>query len=404
MSRFYAIAERPLIVDEVGERRGVPLGTVGCVDLSAVGAHDRVFVTSETEFIEGDVLERIGDGTPLDEYSATARERIALAGLVDTAWQPGWKLVDWLWAALTMDADPTGTTRAKPIMPTHKRVLELHLKDRIAPSLVRAQQLPRDPTQHPAWAPMQQVLQDDYLAIRARGGPHLQWLGAQRLKWRLSREAARDLIGDPNDDLPRDPTTSIADAFTNTNGTNLRDHSAGGFSWSEVTEADNMEINASNQVAREGGSLYTFCRAETDLASDDHFTEIDVVSTVTGVWFGACTRFAAAAETNYLAHFGFGTDEFFLFKVDAGSRTQLDTGVTGFNTPATVRCEANGSTIRCLVDGNEVSSVTNTDITGNTRPGINCRGSIVGAIGDNFAAQDLVADDIAILRRRMEAA
>lgn len=213
--RFYALAQRRWIEEGDGFGYwGLPPGAIGAVDLAPIGSQQHVFVTSDQPFDPLAVEAAIGDGTRFDSYVPSLLEATAWETLVGVATQPGWTLLDLLWETLTAQADPDGVTRAKPIMPTHKGVLELHLGGH---SLIRAEKLPQDVTTHRAWPNIQRVLQNDYRAIQRRDRTLARkWLGAQRGKYRLSPERARDLLipADLPHVLPLTPTTTITDDFS----------------------------------------------------------------------------------------------------------------------------------------------------------------------------------------------
>jgi hypothetical protein len=398
--RWYALAQRPWVEEAGFGFWGLPPGTIGSVDLAPVGAQSHVFVTSDKPFDPADVAAAIGDGTRLDSYVPTAAEATAWATLIGVTIQPSWTLLDLLWATLTAEADPDGVTRAKPIMPTHKGVLELHLGGH---SLLRAEKLPDDPTTHPAWPNIQRVLQNDYRAIQGRDRTLARkWLGAQQAKYRLTHESARDLLipaGLPRV-LPLKPTTTITDDFNRADADALG-ASSEGWSWTEVLGDIDIVSNAASSV---GVIQDNFARAEVDLSSDDHKSKIAVV--VAGnrnreVY----ARFAAAAVTFYRAiHRNESTNTIRLFKQVAGTLTQIGTSIN--ETPAatpTLEIECDGSTIIFRVNSVDRITETDTSITGNLRTGFGNSGTQQQVSLDNFEAADLLAGGLDLVRAVGEA-
>ena len=395
--RWYALSNRPWIEEADGSGHwGLPPGAIGSVDLAPVGSQNHAFVTSDKPFDPADVAAAIGDGTRLDKYVPTAAEATAWEKLVGVAVQPGWTLLDALWATLTSEADPDGVTRAKPIMPTHKGVLELHLGGH---SLVRAEKLPKDPTTHPAWPKIQRVLQNDYRAIRGSGRAEertlaRKWLGAQQAKYRLSPEAARDLIipADLPRELPLRPTTTITDDFNRADADALGT-SAEGWSWTEVLFDFDIVSNRARLMSDTFAGGHASARAESALSSDDHYAEIDIPVGNTGSArrTGPVVRFAAAANSFY----GFGNldNGYELLRVLANSRTVLGSSATVAAFPKRLRIAVDGSNLEGFIDGISDITVTDTNFTGQLHTGFWATAAAVDAIQfDNFEAADLLAE------------
>jgi len=87
-----------------------------------------------------------------------------------------------------------------------------------------------------------------------------------------------------------------------------------------------------------------------------------------------------------------GTVKGRLTKIVDGTSTNLVDNTQTFTAGDTYETEANGSTIRGLINGTEKESVTDTDVTGNTTIVIGTRikdGSVGDAELDNFEGADL---------------
>lgn len=162
--------------------------------------------------------------------------------------------------------------------------------------------------------------------------------------------------------------------------------SAEGWSWSHVLNDNDL---ISNVVT--GGAVATcVSRAQSDLASDDHYAKLQIVSYDANGRLGVNVRFASAADTSYWFRVrnSSSTGTFLLVKRVTGTDTTLETVID--------TAPAGGSTMKLTVDGsslagfiNDVSKVTATDtvITGNLRTGISFF-SNVAAYGDDFEAGD----------------
>ena len=308
-------------------------------------------------------------------------------------------LRDVLREILTDKADPTGLLRCKPLMPTLGGRLELHLGGF---SLIQSEAF--DPG-HPHWPQVLAVLQNDYRRARAEyqalGLPDvpLKLLGGWMRQFGLSEH--RVFIPP---DLPDEgwlpPSTTIGDTFTDVAGTDLVNHTAsgpnGGFAWAITLSsfAPDMEIHSTGAtltVADIGG--YTRSRAQSDLASSNHYSQAAITTSVVGSDGGVTARSATAADTCYTyERKDSGTPWHRLAKVVAGVITELSTG--NLNAPAngdTQRLEVNGSSLTGLINAvTRIGPFTDTSISSGTRAGLTARANGVERVTwDNFEAADL---------------
>ena len=386
---YYALSKRPWITGVEGGCWGLPPGATHAIDLDTSDAARFVLATSDRPF-DDRVDVPLGDGTPIHEYSATAAERQVLRDRLGVAYQAGWTLLDWLWSALTNQSDPDGQGRAKPIMPTHRGTLELHL----CGGPLRSQRIQRDPTRLPSWKAMQRVLQNDYRKIREEarsdwrlGEIHKKWLGAQQKKYRLTPEAARDLIGDPRDGLPLRPTTTIVDDFD-------RDDGPPGPDWS-IVGSSNWTIE-SNQIRGIQTTVFggPTLRHNTALSSSDHYCQIRFVSGA-NIWsiMSANTRVPGDGSlTSYLAFVRKLDDQRSIRKMVDGVFTDLQTDAGGGHPPHTIRLVSDGSTHTLWHEGIEAFSVTDTEIAGGTHLALGAHSDTTSvAFGDDFIGADLLS-------------
>lgn len=388
--RYYALAKK--IWYEEDDAWGPPKGILGAVDLSADDGTGYMFVTQDKPF--QNVHLPIGDGTRLDSYVMTSTEKAGWAAALGVNPSTTGTLLDALWNLLTTEADPEGIQRAKPIMPTHKRELELRLGGH---SLIRSEKLPGTPSKHPAWSKINKVLQNIYKEKRKQDTIHARkWMGAQARKLKLSDEKISQLIDfrKRKKDLPLKPETVVSDNFTRS------DEELGASSdWTEVVGDWEVVSNEVQYIGPTGG-IQAAARYEQDLSSDDMYSEHTITSndTTEGSQGGSLCRFNSSANTNY----GVSTHQdsptligLRAFKRVSGSRTNLDSdqSVT-FNIPETIRIEADGSTIRTYLNGIKKHDFTDTSITGYTRAGLHARQQDAATVTlDNFEAGDLVEDD-----------
>lgn len=171
------------------------------------------------------------------------------------------------------------------------------------------------------------------------------------------------------------------------------------------TEIDSDLETLSNVVAPSAAGTTTgAARCEADLDTDDHEVSVDITTFETaGSFFrsvGPIARFASAAYTGYrvaLGHSGTIDRSLTLHKIVGGAFTTLATAANPMtlSLPDLLTVDADGSTIKALFNSVEELSVTDTEITGNTRPGFVCRvgtdGQTTSVRLDNFSATDLAA-------------
>lgn len=409
-----------------------PTGTIGLVDLRPV-APTLSMGFFATNVALGSDYESFGDGVNrLEDIALTPQQRSLWSSALGIGAISGNRLIDALWETLTLHSDPDGGAVCRPLMPTHKGILELHLGGH---SLIRSDRFTG--VDHPAWPKIQALVQRNYRGVRGQGqsdagmyrslreSPEPQrnspqyvfWKSVDAMKRRLgidfntARDAKaaeseiihskylecmrrklrcpwEDLIpGDLPQEPPRRPDTTLNESWP-TDSTTIS--SGQDLTWAEVSgdlTVSSGRISAVSGERRRG-------RAESDLSSDDHYAQ-QVIYGLTADSItdqsGALTRYAAAADTCYVAN-GRRGDLVYLRKYVTGTLTQLAVTDLGANTSlpdgTVIKNESNGSTIRSLVDDVQIDSVTDTSITGNTR----C-GTMVGTNGqgDAWEAADLVA-------------
>lgn len=186
----------------------------------------------------------------------------------------------------------------------------------------------------------------------------------------------------------------IADPFDRPDTTNV--DSGGPVDWSEVFNAADWEIQG-NRIVKVTGSGLGCLRAEPELASSDHYAQLDVVAK--GVSASAravapAARMHATNETYYLGQALYDDDTganqlFRLNRVVTGGQSVLGTApFAAQDVPHTQKLIVSGSSLELFIDGVSKVAVTDTVITGHKRTGI------VGntnnfMFADNFQAGDL---------------
>lgn len=183
--------------------------------------------------------------------------------------------------------------------------------------------------------------------------------------------------------------TTITDDFTRADADALGTSSEG-WSWTEVV--GDFDI-VSNQCRATSGTsaLAGAARAETDLASDDQYAQLDIIADggAGNRLAVAIVRFASAEETYY--RFLVRTSDGFnqIQKNVNGSLTNLVTGTTtALSLPDTMKFTASDTALEGFINAVSVASVSDASISGNTRCGLGGNAS-VSVDMDNFEAADL---------------
>lgn len=320
-------------------------------------------------------------------------------------------LTDALWRVMTVLADPTGNLRHKPLMPKRDGTLELNLTGY---STIMSKKL--IPFQSEEWDNILNLLRNDYRIIRSETlkgnyneNAHRKFLMALKEKYRLNDT---DIF--IPDDLPKETplphSTTITEVWGCADSGNINCD----LTWTEVV--GDLSIN-SNAVGQQTVNIFGSGRAETDLATDDHYGQVDIVSlTVAGSaseMAGPLARFNPSAETYYMSRIhndSSGTELTDVFKNVTGSFTSIGSavGIT-ISIPDTLKLSVDGSTLINELNGVEKHNFSDTAITGHLRAGIFLRmggsGSANDIKVDNFEAADIAAaGGIVVLRRRIEGA
>ena len=368
-----------------------PAGVVGSIDLRSLLAQNSpglgFFTTPDAVTLPVGYLE-IAQGQ-IDKFLMNTARRSALAQKLGLADVSGATLLDCLVDLLTLRADPTGATRWKPLMPTHRGNLEIHLGGH---SLIWQKRLT---LADPEAANVIFVVQENYRRIRqdALEGrtpdpeQHRRVLDALGEKYRVANP--EDYFIPP--DLPKQTrlkhSTTISDDFNRADNTNIS--TGAPFSWTEV---DGDSSIAGNAYSNGGGATFGVARADSDLSSDDMYATA-VLATIGASWTGGVeARFSSSAFTCYNAY-AFNnptTGPWATTKVSAGANTGI-----GSNTATTVtandviRLEVDGSTIRRYKNGGLQDTATDTTHTGYLRSGVGADNSAWRI--DDFEAGDLAA-------------
>jgi hypothetical protein len=248
------------------------------------------------------------------------------------------------------------------------------------------------------------VFKADYARLKSEGTPieHLRKVtGAEMLSlWgRMGDDLLDPLLGPYASDGWSRPSTIIIDAFTDTNGTLIQNHTptGGGFTWSLQAGGCDIQSNEANDTSAAG----THVRAELDFSTDGHYSEMDVV---VGTYAGVHVRWdSTSVNTNYLWRNNSSTGDNEYYKQVTGSYTKLWNAAQTVSRPYTAKIEVTEADDHTgSIDGTaKMSSFSDNSLTGYLRTGFHLRNT--NDRGDNYEAGDLgAAASVVPFRRRIE--
>lgn len=389
MSRIYSLGH--FIWN--GEQYALPEGALGCIDLAppviqGIQASTRpIAMFVSTTQLSSDYY-HIGNGD-LRELQLHAVDRDAFQSLMGYRPQ-GDTLMAGLVDILTEGSDPSGEDGPKPLMPTTRGYLDIHLPGH---SLVYQEAFTWGHSRRTN--KIKSLLQKDFertfnLAMEGKlkdREHHLRCLDYLCEKYHLSdwREVVPAKLVKEIPGRKRHETI-IVDDFTLADGTVIGNQ----LTWTEV----NGNWTTVSNAARGGTSNNrASARAEHDLSSADHYAQLAFISS-TGVNARIaynCVRFDPSAEIYYRSTAREDGGNANIAKMISGTATTIATlsSVT-ISLPDTLRTEINGSTIEQFFNGVSNGAGTDTAITGNLRCGIgtNTGGSSTVTV-DDFEAGDL---------------
>lgn len=395
---IYAIGPWQWVTEDGQSYWSAPSGTRGLVDLRGL----------PSQALAGDLGDRphgffavdpaVGVSSDYEVFGRGDAREISVNGGMRNKWQSllGYKpngdwLIDLLWDQLTTGSDPSGGTPTPPLMPTVRGNLELRLGGH---SLVKSERYRHG--QHAHTAKVEDVLRRQFRRQFDANSEHSRrvldyWLEKYRIdKGDWQRFVPSDLRSEIPGPLPHQ--TTVSDDF------NRADSATLGASWTE--DDGNLSI-ISNEVGLSATGTFprTNARYETDLSSDDHYSQlVSVVLPDDFSFAGVCARYSTSEVTFYhgAARVGAGSSHI-IFKVVSGSGTLLfDSNPALPSLPFATKLEVNGSSLELFSDGVSRLSGTDTAITAHLRTGILFRAVDTGERGDDFEAADLSASDITI--------
>jgi hypothetical protein len=375
----YRYALVPWVWDTSGglSRWRLPASSVGGVDLRplsaqgvAGGAPQGFAFCTSLQSVTGTAIATVPH---MGEANVTTAMQDAWEGA--TAYRPqGAKLVDLLFDQLTTGSDPDGIDGPKPLMPTVGGQLELHVGGH---SLVKSERFRFGI--HPHTGKVRDLLRRQF---------EDQWEatnGDDHCRRCLDFTCKKYKVADWREFVPvrlhAHVPGRLPHATTVTDNFNRAD---GGLGASWTAQSGTWAIST-NEAGTSAGAGWNMARYESDLSSDDHYSQIEA-RVVTSAYYGGACRCSSSAVTFYSVG---GDGNLYLFKLVAGTQTTLTGGAAqAYVVGQNWRSSADGSTIKGYANAVEKASTTDTAITGNLRAGMSQFGN-AGRLHDNFEAADL---------------
>lgn len=416
MSGPYKYVLGPVAETRIGDQRqySAPAGCVGWIDLrrydqqSSLGQTGHSFFAMPVDWTVPSEYTLLGGGSgDLRELAFSKSDQDAWEALLSVRPQrsASTTIVDALTESLTDAADPTGLAGPQPLMPGVNPDGSLQQAEIWLPGHSRIKQLSATTLGVGRWGShCQDMLRgqiDSFEAETASNRSSEKWKdvwGGICQKWLGKHDdpKARDLLSDrlkikyPND-KPTKPRTTYTEDFDGADSGTL----GVDLTWTERLGA---WTNTSNQAQIALTAAYGLARADHDVSSTDHECQVDVATLTDGTdnyQAGPAVRYSSSADTFYstrLLRF-YSPDELGLLKLVAGTPTGLGTHYSANATlPITLKCYANGSTIKAYSVGSERDSITDTSITTGTRGGMFAYGGFGATTAmDNWSVADLSA-------------
>jgi len=354
-----------------------PTGTTSCIDLRSLQDSAGtitpkgfgLFVTDDLTDLGSD-YEDLGND-PLAPWTAQNKSKWASAFKLPQSLSAN-NLRDALWETLTIQSDPLGDDRVKPLIPTTERIFEVWLGGIV---------LKKQPfnISDPEAVPMLDLLKREYRSVRQ-----------DCLNGKLQPELYKKVLGfwvdkygvdyrnfqpiDVPDEPPIKPTTTLTESFDKGDSSTLGPDQT----WTEYKDgsaADEFEVvsNMCQKRDADSGLQGDEARAEADVSSSDHYAQIVIKAIGSGVQnsqAGAACRFDASAATFYMARVLQINDTVSMDKASAGTITNINSAGITVAVDKLVKVQTNGSTVKSFWDGSETTSDTDTTIAGNTRGGL----------------------------------
>ena len=130
--------------------------------------------------------------------------------------------------------------------------------------------------------------------------------------------------------------------------------------WIQITQTMAVVDISGNKVVSGGSDEYESCAGYDETIDDDQYAEVTIIRVVVSDYLGPAVRCQGATSGTYYGYYADGGERY-LFTMITGDWTQIATADTGVSTDDVLKIEAEGTTIRCYLNGS-----LDTGLTGGT--------------------------------------
>lgn len=387
----YSIGPYPASKHPAHVGYSLPNGVVGAIDLAPLESQGQLadhrpvgvfcspdVLPSEYDLLAtGDCRELSVDASMLDKFESLIGYR-----------PQGDKLVDCFADCLIGGSDPSGEAGPLPMMPTSRGNLDLHLGGH---SLVKRAAFKWGV--HPHTNRIKATLQKQFERHLedAKGGKlkdaehHRRVLDAWCDKYKLQGE--NDWKEFVPTKLQREVPGRIKHETTLSDNFNRANSSLDAGSWTEIVGDWSV---VSNQASLGTGSTFSIARYQSDLSSDDHYSEAACYTSADAGYTGTMARKDSSSTQNfYASEIQWAENNVTCFKRISGATTNLNLVSLSVTSPGTIRLRCDGSTIETYINGVLRASATDSAVTGNLRCGLWGYNSGGTTTWDDWVAEDL---------------
>jgi len=366
---YYYLTPWEWVTEPDGSAWSLP-GAVGLIDLRSLVDTAREETVAGYAFaaylepVSNPGAEYLGDN--LHAISESARSTIETSLALGESVAAD-SLVDAVWNILTVFADSTGQERVKPLIPGSNGMMRLHLGGH---SEIKRERFKVG--EHPASSQVVAVARADLAEVKIMAEDessstpadhHQRMLSALAEKYRCASTEFADY-----DPLPH--STTLTESWSCADSDSLTCD----LTWTE--KSGDIDI-VSNQANVQTSLARAFARADSDLASDDHYVQVSIstngVSGGNSYSYAHCREASNTDETHYVGRANWAaTNILRCYKFVTGTRTELATKAYTFDRANTyvLYIEMDGSAGDIEVAGTSELTWTDTAITGNLRGGI----------------------------------
>lgn len=300
-------------------------------------------------------------------------------------------MMDYMEDLYTKKSDPSGLTGPKPIMPTSDMKLEYWVNGKVRRKDFSIQD------QH--FSKVIQIEQENYKSVKlsSKGNFNNKYLGGLGIKYGISNPEDYFIPNDLPKEKPINPSTTLDENFNTSDGPVLGPN----YVWTQINNPNFTIVSNQVQVLVGAGSVWARC--ESDLSSVDHYSQVTLSNyTETGnnLRAGCFTRLNTNSTTisntvTYTVEATWGPgpgEQLQIRKIVNGTTTGLASPSVTISAGDVVKSSVSGSTVKSFQNGVQVSSVTDTSVSGGTRCaiyGFNQTGGTQSNLAmDNWEASD----------------